>query len=281
MTAEFGKLFIVPTPIGNLHDITERAITTLQSVDIIAAEDTRHSSKLLQHFGIKTKTIALHDHNEKKRAQHLINIMKGGESVALISDAGTPLISDPGYSLVSACRASDIVVSALPGPCAAITALSASGMPTDRFMFYGFPPVKRTAKQRLFSELVQNNATAVFYESPRRILDSIETLTEVVGGQREVVLGRELTKTFEQYYCGCLDDAINWLNEDLNHQRGEFVFIVSGSGVNKEDIPDEAIQLLKSLVEHLPLKKAAAIVAEHYDLKKNALYQLGLSWNNE
>lgn len=280
MDTNIGKLFIVPTPIGNLADITQRAVDTLSAVDIIAAEDTRHSGKLLQHLGIKTRTIALHDHNEKARAKQLIDRISQGESIALISDAGTPLISDPGYSLVSSCRAQGIIVVALPGACAAITALSASGMPTDKFLFAGFVPVKQVAKQATIDGLLNETATSVFYESPRRVRSTVEMVVERLGEEREIVVARELTKTFEQYFAGCASAALTWLDEDLNHQRGEFVLIIRGVVVDKSDVPLEAIKLLKLLTAELPLKKAAAIVAAHYQLKKNTLYQLGLDLND-
>ncbi len=276
MNNQTGTLFIVPTPIGNLADITQRAIDTLIMVDVIAAEDTRHSARLLQHLTVKTPMLSLHDHNEKARAKQLITRLNEGQNVALISDAGTPLISDPGYGLVTACREANINVSALPGACAAITALSASGLPTDRFTFAGFLPVKQLAKTQILESLKDITITNVFYESPRRILDTVAMIASVLGNRREVVIARELTKTFEQYFSGDAEAALAWLERDTNHQRGEFVLMIKGAEVSANDIPAVAIELLETLTKELPLKKAAAIVASHYSLKKNDLYQLGL-----
>ncbi len=274
-----GTLFIVPTPIGNLEDITHRAISVLSQVNVIAAEDTRHSQKLLQHYSISTRLISLHDHNESQRARQIIDKLELGESVALISDAGTPLISDPGYSLVSQCRDAGLNVVPLPGACAAITALSAAGLPTDRFVFEGFLPVKQQAKHQALDKLARETATCVFYESPRRIEDTLQATVTVLGEDRRVVLAKELSKTFETFFCGSAQDALAWLNEDDNHRRGEFVFLIGGYEGEGDVMPEEAIRLLKTLMEEMPLKKAAAVTAKHYELKKNALYQLGLSFN--
>ena len=275
MTA--ATLYIVPTPIGNLQDITQRAIDVLGAVDWIAAEDTRHSQKLLQHFSIQAKTLSLHDHNEEKRTQMLCNKLLGGESVALISDAGTPLISDPGFVLVRACRANDINVVALPGPCAAITALSASGLATDRFIFEGFLPVKNQARMNVLATLLDRTCTSVFYEAPRRILDTVNDIKTALGPDRHLVLAKELTKTFETYVSDTPDGIIAWLEADAVHQKGEFVLMVAGAPPASNELPSEAMALLKRLKQDLPLKKAAAIVADHYQLKKNALYQAGLA----
>ena len=275
MTA--ATLYIVPTPIGNLQDITQRAIDVLGAVDWIAAEDTRHSQKLLQHFSIQAKTLSLHDHNEEKRTQMLCNKLLGGESVALISDAGTPLISDPGFVLVRACRANDINVVALPGPCAAITALSASGLATDRFIFEGFLPVKNQARMNVLATLLDRTCTSVFYEAPRRILDTVNDIKTALGPDRHLVLAKELTKTFEAYVSDTPDGIVAWLEADAVHQKGEFVLMVAGAPPASDELPSEAMALLKRLKQDLPLKKAAAIVADHYQLKKNALYQAGLA----
>ena len=275
MTA--ATLYIVPTPIGNLQDITQRAIDVLGAVDWIAAEDTRHSQKLLQHFSIQAKTLSLHDHNEEKRTQMLCNKLLGGEAVALISDAGTPLISDPGFVLVRACRANDINVVALPGPCAAITALSASGLATDRFIFEGFLPVKSQARMNVLATLLDRTCTSVFYEAPRRILDTVNDIKTALGPDRHLVLAKELTKTFETYVSDTPDGIIAWLEADAVHQKGEFVLMVAGAPPASDELPSEAMALLKRLKQDLPLKKAAAIVADHYQLKKNALYQAGLA----
>ena len=270
-----ATLYIVPTPIGNLDDMSARAIRVLSEVSWIAAEDTRHSARLLQHFSIGTKTLSLHEHNEDKRTAMLCERLKGGESVALISDAGTPLISDPGFVLVRRCREQGIPVSALPGPCAAITALSASGLPTDKFIFEGFLPVKTQAREGVLSALLDRTFTTVYYEAPRRILDTVTDIQRVLG-ERHLVVAKELTKTFETYVSGCAQDVIDYLNADAAHQKGEFVVMIGPAKVSDQAIPSDALSLLNTLREHMPLKKAAAVVASHYDLKKNALYQAGL-----
>ncbi len=270
-----ATLYIVPTPIGNLNDITQRAITTLAEVDWIAAEDTRHSQKLLQHFSISTRTLSLHEHNEDKRVAMLCQRLKDGESVALISDAGTPLISDPGFMLVRQCREEGIKVVALPGACAAITALSASGLPTDRFLFEGFLPVKTQARSDVLEQLADRTCTTVYYEAPRRIETTVREL-QTRFPARHIVLAKEISKTFETYVSGVADDVLAWLEADPAHHKGEFVLMIAPAMVDKQAIPAEAMSLLMSLCEALPLKRAAAIVASHYQLKKNALYQAGL-----
>lgn len=274
---EIGQLFIVATPIGNLNDITYRAVEVLNEVDIIAAEDTRHSGKLLSHYGINTKTTAFHDHNEKEKAQLLINWLKEGKNIALISDAGTPLISDPGYAIVNLCRNEGLQVTSIPGPCAAIAAVSCSGLPTDNFTFMGFIPVKQKAREDFFSKIDALAGTAICYESPRRIVDSVTALGECLGVDTPVVLAKEITKTFETFKSGTVTELLDWLKADDVHQKGEMVLMVAPKVVDKSDIPPQAIELLKSLKAELPLKKAAAVVAGHYDLKKNDLYKIGLT----
>lgn len=273
---EIGTLFIVPTPIGNLADITHRALLVLKEVDLIAAEDTRHSQKLMQHYAIGTRLISLHDHNESQRAKQLIDKLKLGENIALISDAGTPLISDPGYGLVSQCREAGLNVIPLPGPCAAITALSGAGLATDKFRFEGFLPVKAVARQQALEKLKTETCTSVFYESPRRILDTTKLIAQVLGGERKLVLAKEISKTFETFYSGSADACVEWLEEDSNHQRGEFVLMLAGDKTDQTLVSAEALKLLTLLMKDLPLKKAAAITAEQYGLKKNQLYQIGL-----
>ncbi|WP_112459863.1 16S rRNA (cytidine(1402)-2'-O)-methyltransferase [Vibrio variabilis] len=274
---EQPTLFIVPTPIGNLGDITQRALDVLHSVDIIAAEDTRHTGKLLSHFNIQTRTFALHDHNEQQKAQVLVDKLLAGESIALVSDAGTPLISDPGYHLVTQCRQAGVKVVPLPGACAVITALSASGLPSDRFSFEGFLPAKSKGRKDKFMEIAKAERTCIFYESPHRITESLADMLEVLGPEREVVLARELTKTYETIQGLPLGELIAWIEEDDNRKRGEMVLLIHGhrEPVN-EELPDEATRTLAILVKDLPLKKAAAATAEIYNLKKNALYKWGL-----
>ena len=274
-----GKLYIVATPIGNLADITQRALDILQSSDLIAAEDTRHSGKLLSHFGITTKMFALHDHNEKQKAQYLIDLINEGQSIALISDAGTPLISDPGYNLVNIAREQGVEVHPIPGPSAVITALSAAGLPTDKFLFSGFLPVKQQARLSELTKYKNADFTTVFYESPRRILDTLQYSIEVFGESRELVLAKELTKHFESFVKGTAQDIIEWLQEDKDRQQGEMVLMLSPNKV-EQTLSAEAEQLLKALMQELPIKKAAAITAQIHNLKKNDLYKLALEWQS-
>ncbi len=272
-----STLYIVPTPIGNLGDITQRAIEVLSSVDLIAAEDTRHSGKLLSHFNIQTKTFALHDHNEQQKAQILVDKLQSGQSIALISDAGTPLISDPGYHLVNKCRQAGVKVVPLPGACAFVTALSASGLPSDRFSFEGFLPAKSKARRDKFRDIEKAPRTCIFYESPHRIMDSLQDMLEVLGSEREVVLARELTKTFETIQGMPLGELIPWIEEDDNRKKGEMVILIHGyREESSNELAADAIRLLTILVKELPLKKAAAVVAEIHGLKKNVLYKWGL-----
>jgi len=276
---ESGTLFIVATPIGNLEDITHRALRLLAEVDLIAAEDTRHSQRLLQHYDISTRLTSLHDHNESQRAIQLIEKLKQGQNIALISDAGTPLISDPGYGLVSQCRKAGVNVVPLPGPCAAITALCAAGLATDKFKFEGFLPVKAVAKQQALQRLLTETSTSVFYESPRRVADTVKQVVAELGENRQMVVAKELTKTFETFYSGTALDCLTWLEADTNHQRGEFVLMIAGEKQDQSEVSADALNLLKLLIKELPLKKAAALTAEQYGLKKNQLYQLGLELN--
>jgi 16S rRNA (cytidine1402-2'-O)-methyltransferase len=270
-------LYIVPTPIGNLEDITQRAITILSRVDLIAAEDTRHTQKLLSHFQIHTKTFALHDHNEHSKAELLVNKLLSGQSIALVSDAGTPLISDPGYHLVIQCRQAGVKVVPLPGPCALVTALSASGLPSDRFSFEGFLPAKTKARKDKIMDIAADERTCIFYESPHRIVDALNDLLEILGPHREVVLARELTKTFETIQGMPLGELIPWVLADEHRRKGEMVLLIHGYRHREQkEFSDEAIRTLKLLVAELPLKKAAGLVAEIYHLKKNALYKWGL-----
>lgn len=274
-----GQLFIVATPIGNLGDMVPRAIETLQTADLIAAEDTRHSSRLMSHFQIKTPMVAYHDHNDAKRTDNLLARLQAGDKVALISDAGTPLISDPGYRLVAAAREAGIEVVPIPGACALIAALSASGLPTDRFRFDGFLPAKHGARLKALQALSDVTSTLVFYEAPHRILDSLQDIIEVFGVDRQVVLAREISKTYETFISGTAEQVLAKVEADSNQQRGEFVIMVAGNIVLEQAIDGPTERLMELLLEHLPLKKAAAIVAEHSGLKKNQLYQWGLDRN--
>ncbi|HAB79163.1 MAG TPA: 16S rRNA (cytidine(1402)-2'-O)-methyltransferase [Glaciecola sp.] len=274
--SDTGCLYIVPTPIGNLQDITLRALTILKSVDAIACEDTRHSRVLLQHFSIDKPTFAVHDHNESMMVNKVIQRLEKGESIALISDAGTPLISDPGYVLVHACREINANVIALPGPCAAVTALSGAGLPTDQFIFRGFLPVKQQAKQQAIEALQHSYCTSVFYEAPRRVLDTMKMMERCLPDTITIVMAKEITKTFETFISGSASKIIEWLEAEPAHQKGEFVLMVGPAEKDTSEISLEAQTLMRSLQSHLPPKKAAGIVAEHYGLKKNSIYQWSL-----
>ena len=270
-------LYIVATPIGNLDDITLRAIDTLKRVDLIAAEDTRHSGLLLQHLGIKAKLFSLHDHNEQEKAHVLIEKLQSGLSIALVSDAGTPLINDPGYHLVKACRENDIKVVPIPGACAAIAALSVAGLPSDKFIYEGFLPAKSKARQDSLASLITEPRTMIFYESTHRLLETLKDMQTIFGADKQIVLAKELTKTWETIVSFPVNELIDWLNQDASRQKGEFVLIVAGYTENNKDVDPKAINTLKLLQKELPLKKAAAITAEIYGLKKNQLYQIGLN----
>ncbi|GAB7194702.1 16S rRNA (cytidine(1402)-2'-O)-methyltransferase [Dickeya oryzae] len=275
-----STLYIVPTPIGNLADITQRALTVLQQVDLIAAEDTRHTGLLLQHFAINARLFALHDHNEQQKAEQLLARLQQGMSIALVSDAGTPLINDPGYHLVRRCREAGVRVVPLPGPCAAITALSAAGLPSDRFCYEGFLPAKTKARKDTLRDLQEETRTLIFYESTHRLLDSLQDMVEVWGAERYVVLARELTKTWESLYGAPVGALLAWVQEDENRRKGEMVLIVEGHQPDDDALPAAVLRTLQLLRAELPLKKAAALAAEIHGVKKNALYRYGLEQEN-
>ncbi|TWI58465.1 16S rRNA (cytidine1402-2'-O)-methyltransferase [Pseudomonas duriflava] len=277
-----GTLYIVATPIGNLEDISARALRILKEAALIAAEDTRHSSRLLQHFGINTPLAACHDHNEREQGGRFINQLLAGESVALISDAGTPLVSDPGFHLVRQARAANIPVVPIPGACAAIAALSAAGLPSDRFIFEGFLPAKTTARRTRLEALKEEERTLIFYEAPHRLLESLQDLSAVLGGARLAVLARELTKTFETIKDAPLAELCCWVEADANQQRGECVLLVAGwEPLQKDELSAEAIRVLELLLAELPLKRAAALAADITGARKNALYQHALEKQNK
>ncbi|EFM89477.1 uroporphyrin-III C/tetrapyrrole methyltransferase [Actinobacillus pleuropneumoniae] len=274
-----GTLYIVATPIGNLGDITQRALDTFAQVDLIAAEDTRHSGLLLSHYGIKKPFFALHDHNEQQKAAVLVEKLQQGLNIALISDAGTPLISDPGFHLVRHCRQAGVKVVPLPGACAAITALCASGIASDRFCFEGFLPAKTKSRCDKLAEVADESRTLIFYESTHRILDTLEDMQKMLGADRYVVMAREITKTWETIHGDTLANLIAWLNEDSNRIKGEIVLVVEGKPEQADEaFSAQAVKLLGLLCQELPLKKAAAIVAETFGYKKNALYQYSLEY---
>ncbi|MBQ1783666.1 MAG: 16S rRNA (cytidine(1402)-2'-O)-methyltransferase [Gammaproteobacteria bacterium] len=274
-----GTLYIVPTPIGNLGDISARALEVLGAVDAIAAEDTRTTARLLQHFGLHKPLIALHDHNEKQRGALLVERLQRGESLALVSEAGTPLISDPGYSLVAQCHQAGCRVLPLPGPCAAVAALSAAGLPTDRFVFEGFLPARSSARRSQLQGLLRETRTLVFYESPRRVMECLADLQAVFGRERPAALAKELTKIHEAVISGTLATLEQWLQDDSQRQQGEFVLMVAGAPALDEAASSEAEgqRLLALLIDELPLKKAAAVAASFTGAGRNALYQYGLS----
>lgn len=273
-----SALYVVSTPIGNLGDMTPRAIEVLNRVDVIAAEDTRHSKKLMSHFGIDTPMVPCHDHNERQQTESLLARLAKGESVGLISDAGTPLISDPGYYLVRQVREAGFEVIPVPGSCALIAALSVSGLATDRFYFEGFLPAKSSGRKKRLEELGVMTHTWAVYESTHRILDSLADFKEVLGAERYIVLAREITKTFETVLAGTVAEVEQILQEDSNQCRGEFVVLVEGAKEEVDDsIDPDTVKLLKRLLEDLPPKKAAAVIADTTDYRKKQLYELTLS----
>ncbi|MBA6250766.1 MAG: 16S rRNA (cytidine1402-2'-O)-methyltransferase [Colwellia sp.] len=273
---ESGTLYIVATPIGNLTDISQRALDVLTHVDIIACEDTRHTQRLLSAYSIKNKTLSLHDHNERQRQDYVATLLQEGKSIALVSDAGTPLISDPGFHLVRHCRQLNLPVSPIPGACAAIAALSVAGLPTDRFSFEGFLPSKTGARQATLANLLEEPRTMVFYDAPRRAIDTVEDIVKVLGGERQVVISRELTKTFETIHSDTAENLLAWLKEDPNQLKGEMVLIIEGKKIDANAIPAKAIATLKLLLAEMKPKTACAITAEIYGVKKNALYEIAL-----
>lgn len=273
---EIACLYIVATPIGNLADMSHRAIEILQSVDVIAAEDTRHSGFLLQHFAITTPSVSLHDHNEQQRSETLLTRLQQGESVALISDAGTPLISDPGYKLVSLVREHGIPVIPIPGSCAVIAALSASGLPSDRFSFEGFLPSKQGARLQTLEKLAADTRTLIFYDSPRRLQSTLIDMVTVFGEERRVCLARELTKLHETINTKPLAELLAWVSDDANQQRGECVLLVEGAKQHQDASEVEVNRVLNLLLKELPVKKAAAITSALLGVSKNNAYDMAL-----
>ncbi len=277
-----GILYVVATPIGNLQDITLRALDVLKSVDAIAAEDTRHTSGLLSHFGISKKLIAVHEHNEHQSAERLLSQLNAGESIALVTDAGTPGISDPGAVVVDFVRRASVKVVPVPGVSAVITALSASGIAQNGFLFHGFLPASGAARRKVLEALKPQTVTLVFYEAPHRIIDSIVDMCAVLGGDRRITFARELTKTFETVYSCRMREAEAWLQADTNQQRGEFVLLVEAAAIKEaEEISEETVRVLKLLLAELPLKQAVKLATEITHEKKNVLYDFALQLKNE
>lgn len=277
--ATAGTLYVVATPIGNLQDLTPRALEVLKAVSLIAAEDTRHSARLLQHFGVTTPTTACHDHNERDKSARLVERLLAGEDMALISDAGTPLISDPGFHLVRQAREAGVRVCPVPGACALIAGLSAAGLPSDRFAFEGFLPAKAHGRRQRIQALAAEQRTWMIYEAPHRLLECLEDLCDLLGAERQVVLARELTKTFETIKGAPLGELVDWVRADADQQRGECVLIVEGApqAADEDALDPEAERVLEVLLEELPVKQAAALAARITGLKKNRLYQLALA----
>ncbi|HFD88005.1 MAG TPA: 16S rRNA (cytidine(1402)-2'-O)-methyltransferase [Gammaproteobacteria bacterium] len=271
-----GTLYIVATPIGNLRDISARAIEVLGAVALVAAEDTRHTAGLLNHLGLQKKLLSLHSFNENARVQQVLERLQQGDSIALVSDAGTPLISDPGFPLVRAARAAGIMVSPVPGPSALIAALSVSGLPCDRFVFEGFLPAKQGARRSHLEALKSETRSMVFYESPHRIESCIRDMDDIIGGEREVVLLRELTKTFEEIHADSLKGLQQWLTTDSNHRRGEFVIVLAGAEAQSPGTEDQEA-LLKVLLDYMSVKDAAAAASRLSGVPKRTLYQLAVA----
>lgn len=270
-----SALYVLATPIGNVCDITLRGLHVLAIADAVACEDTRNTSQLLQRYGLSKQLLATHEHNEREAAAKIIERLQAGQRVALVSDAGTPAISDPGARVVDAVRAAGFQVIALPGASAAVTALSASGLTDARFHFVGFLPAKTRQRETALQELVALQAALVFYEAPHRIVETVQSMLQVFGPTRQVVLARELTKLFEHIHRCPLGEAVAWLEQDANRQRGEFVVLLEGARpVEGEDAEGERV--LRILLEELPVKQATALAAQITGQKKNALYERAL-----
>jgi 16S rRNA (cytidine1402-2'-O)-methyltransferase len=269
-----GHLYVVATPIGNLGDLSPRALKILDSVDVIAAEDTRTTGALLAHFGVRKKMIALHEHNEAEATTDVLDQLRKDRSVALVSDAGTPLVSDPGFELVREARAAGLPVIAVPGPSAAIAALSVSGLPTDSFLFAGFLPAKDEARKHRIRELAAEARTVVLYESTHRIVDTVRALAELLG-ERRVCLARELTKLYEESHAAAAPELLRWLQADENRQRGEFVLILEGADASAH-APHEAERIVKVLLKELGASKAAKLAAELTGLPRKELYAIAV-----
>lgn len=273
--------YIVATPIGNRDDISLRAISILKAVDVIAAEDTRHSKRLLDYHHIKTPLISFHEHNESQRLDALLKRLKAGESIALISDAGTPLISDPGYRLVSVLHEKGFRIVPVPGPCAAITALCASGLPTDRFVFEGFLPAKSNGRKKHLKALLKEPRTMIFYESTHRVLDSLADFLAVFGDTRRMTIARELTKAFETIHQDTIPSLFEWMKDDPNQQKGEFVLLLEGYVQEEKSEEDtETRRILSILLKEMPLKQAVAIATALTNGHRKSLYQLALTLKN-
>jgi 16S rRNA (cytidine1402-2'-O)-methyltransferase len=278
MANQVGKLYVVATPIGNLGDMSFRAVATLKEVDLIAAEDTRHVKMLLQHYGISNRLVSLHQHNEEKTALQLLEKLQAGQSIALVSDAGTPLLSDPGMPLVKCAKDAGLDVVPIPGACALIAALSAAGLPVTRFTFEGFAPRTSAARKAFFSERALVTSTWVFYESSHRVLASLQDMAATLPPDREIVIARELTKLHETIVKNSLADAVTLVAQDENMRKGEFVVIVSGAVIDKQEqlVTAEQLNILSILLKECSIKTAVALAVEITGGRKKLLYQAAL-----
>ncbi|HTM64023.1 MAG TPA: 16S rRNA (cytidine(1402)-2'-O)-methyltransferase [Gammaproteobacteria bacterium] len=271
-------LYIVATPIGNLGDMTPRAVDVLQRVDKIAAEDTRHSAPLLKHFSINKPVISLHDFNERERMEQVMEALRNGESIALISDAGTPLISDPGFHLVREAKAQGIPVSPVPGACALIAALSAAGLPTDKFIFEGFLPAKNEARKNYLHTLLREPRTIMFYEAPHRLQETLQSLLEVFGGNRKAVVARELTKMFESIIADDLQKLMDYYSQHEDECRGEIVILLAGAeAADNASVSVHPQDVLNILLQELPLKQAVSLASKITGARRNELYDAALA----
>ncbi|MFZ6773839.1 16S rRNA (cytidine(1402)-2'-O)-methyltransferase [Undibacterium sp. SXout7W] len=276
-----GTLYVVGTPIGNVADITLRALHLLSLADAIACEDTRNTSQLLSRYGISKPLIAAHQHNEREVAEKILQRLQAGERIALVSDAGTPGVSDPGAKIVDAIKRAGLPVSPLPGASAAISALSASGLIHDQFYFVGFLPAKAGQRDSALRSLQHVSATLIFYEAPHRIVDSVQALLDIFGSDRQIVLAREVTKLFEEIHRCPLKDAPAWLQSDAHREKGEYVILLDAAPESAADQDLEARRVLSILLEECSVKQATALAAQLTGQKKNALYQLALEMKQE
>ena len=277
MTVESGALYVVATPIGNLEDISARALRVLREAHCIAAEDTRHTGRLLAHFGIQTPLLSLHEHNERDRLESIVARLREGQTIALVSDAGTPLISDPGFPLVRELRRQGLQVIPVPGPSSLLAALSVAGLPTDRFVFEGFLPAKAAARRERLQVLAAEERTLVFLEASHRIAETLADLAAVFGAERPAVVARELTKRFEEVHSAPLEELAAWLDADPNRQKGEFVLVTQGAPVASEADTPEIRRLLTALLSELPVSRAVVVAARLTGLRKKPLYDLALT----
>lgn len=275
--AQIGTLYVVATPIGNLKDMTYRAVEVLKSVDRIAAEDTRHAGPLLKHFSINKPSLSMHEFNERERLSVVIDYLEAGENIALISDAGTPLISDPGFHLVREAKARGVKVVPIPGACAAVAALSCGGLPTDRFVFEGFLPAKAEARRNRLKALLHETRTIIFYEAPHRLLATLQDMALVYGEDRSAVVAREMTKLYESILTNPLTELVEFYAENENKQKGEIVILVEGideeQSESKEVVPEKVLEVL---LEELPVKQAVVLASKITGERKNVLYDLAL-----